>query len=246
MGASSAAEEEEIYTDLFLGERSWNGRERNRLLLNAGAGWPLIDASAGTGIDDLRDGRGMAAADYDHDGDLDFAVANYEAPAALWINRWGQERRWVAVRLQGTQANRDGIGATCVAHVGSQQLLRVVGAGHGYAGQNSLEQLFGLGAATQIDSLEVRWPGGARESFGPLAAGSRVRLVQGEGQVLTGDLASSPPIESQRGIPLVPPAEAYELPTWLFFAMLVPPLFLILMATFTRKLGSGGGPTPKA
>jgi len=234
VGASSAAEEEEIYTDLFLGNRSWNGRERNRLLLNVG-GWPLIDASAGTGADDRRDGRGMAVADFDHDGDLDFAIVNYEAPASLWINRWGQARNWVAVRLQGTAVNRDGVGATCVAHVGPTTLLRVVGAGHGYAGQNSLEQVFGLGAAEQIDALEVRWPDGSRERFGPLAAGTRARLVQGQGQQ-----AAEKTYESQSGVPLVPPPEEFELPAWLWLAMIVPPLFLIVTATVTRKRASGG------
>ena len=234
MGASSAAEEETIYTDLFLGPRSWNGRERNRLLLNTGR-WPLIDVSAATGADDRRDGRGMAVSDFDHDGDVDFAVANYEAPASLWINRWGQARGWVAVRLEGRKGNRDAIGATLVAHVGEARMLRVVGAGHGYAGQNSLEQLFGLGDAARIDALEVRWPDGSRERFGPLAAGTRVRLVQGEGAAPEGGVE-----ESQAGVPLVPPPEDFELPRWLWLAMIIPPLFLIGMATLTRKLGSGG------
>ncbi|MEE9219688.1 MAG: ASPIC/UnbV domain-containing protein, partial [Acidobacteriota bacterium] len=47
-----------------------------------------------------------------------------------------------------------------------------------YASQNDLRLLFGLGSATRVDRVEVRWPSGARQSLGALEARRYHRLVQ--------------------------------------------------------------------
>lgn len=180
MGSQTAAEEEFIYTDAFVGENSWNGRERNRLLLQADD-HGFVEAAPAFGLDDLRDGRGLAAADFDRDGDVDLCVNNYRAAAALHVNTFAQERSWLAVRLEGTRSNRDAIGAVVRVRTGDVTQSSVVGAGHGYAAQYSKEQLFGLGDAERVDSVEVRWPTGDVERFGGSDARRRLRLVEGEG-----------------------------------------------------------------
>lgn len=183
MSSQTAVEEEQIYTDEFLGDRSWNGRERNQLLLNLGDG-TFVEAGVALGLARLEDGRGLAAADFDHDGDVDFVINNYRAPATYLVNRLGDTRRWLALRLQGSGKNRDAIGATLWIEAGDLLQTRVVGAGHGYAAQYSLEQLVGLGERTEVDRVRVRWPSGRSEAFGPFAAGQRVRLVEGTGRPL--------------------------------------------------------------
>ncbi|MBI4576716.1 MAG: ASPIC/UnbV domain-containing protein [Planctomycetes bacterium] len=149
--------------------------------MNRGDG-SFVEAGAALGLDDLRDARGVAASDFDGDGDVDFVVNNYRAPAAYFENRLGPGRTWLAVRVEGRQANHDGVGAEVTAVVGGRRLLRLVAAGDGYASQYSLEQVFGLGGAPRADSVEVRWPGGRTEAWGPFDAGQRLRLVEGTGR----------------------------------------------------------------
>jgi MYXO-CTERM domain-containing protein len=189
--SQTAQEEEYIYTDAFVGDRSWNGREHNQLLLNRGDG-TFVEVGAALGLDGVADGRGLAAADFDRDGDVDFVVNNYRAQATYSINTLGQRRSWLALRLEGTHSNRDGIGAVVTVRAGDLVQTRVVGAGHGFASQFSLEQVVGLGDATEVDSVRVRWPSGRHESFGPYAVGQRLRLIEGAGVSVASDPGPAP------------------------------------------------------
>ena len=172
--------ESRIYTDKFVGENSWNGRERNHMLLNLGGG-KFAEIGSAAGLDGVLDARGMATADFDHDGDADFVLNNYNAQASYLVNRMAPKRGWLAVRVEGTEANRDGVGAEVIAEIGQRRLVRLVSAGHSYASQFSLEQVVGVGEAKGVDALKVRWPDGSVEDFGPHALGQRVRLIQGRG-----------------------------------------------------------------
>ena len=166
--------EAKIYTDAFVGTNSWNGRERNHLMLNQRDG-TFAELGAALGVDGLGDGRGLAMADFDHDGDVDLVVNNYRGPAAYYENRL-ELNQWVAVRLQG-----GAVGALVEATDDrGQKRVRLVSAGEAYAGQRSLEQIIGLGAETGA-SLAVRWSDGAWEEFGRFDAGQRVRLARGAG-----------------------------------------------------------------
>lgn len=133
----------------------------------------------------------MAAADFDRDGDVDILVNNYRSQAALYDNQTAGKAdspNFLAVRLRGTHSNRDAIGAelTVITSDG-QQRRRLVSAGQSYASQFSLEQVVGLGAATEVQALNVRWPNGAEESFGAAKAGQRLHLVEGEGSAIVSE-----------------------------------------------------------
>jgi hypothetical protein len=111
-----------------------------------------------------RVSRGAAAGDYDDDGDIDIAVNNLNGEPFLLRNdtpRGG--RRWLGVRLIGAGRNSSAIGARATLRSGGTLQVREVKSGTGYLSQNDFRLLFGVGDAERIDSLTVRWPGGAVE-----------------------------------------------------------------------------------
>ncbi len=180
-----------FYSDEFRGDRSWNGYEHNVLLRNEGTGADgglrFVDVAMAQGADDIRDGRGLAIADFDNDGDLDMAINNNPGITGepmgpqLLINEVGDARNWLAVQLRGTRDNRDAVGALVKVVSGAAQMSRHVIAGSSYASQHSGRLHFGLGDASRVESLTVHWPGGDVERFGAIAGRQLVRIVQGSG-----------------------------------------------------------------
>jgi len=181
-----------FYSDEFRGEMSWNGWEHNVLLRNEGPGPDgrpqFADVAMALGADDDRDSRGIAIADFDNDGDLDLVVNHNPGDntvaerrrATFLRNDVGARRSWLAVELQGTEANRDAVGATVAVEAGGMRQVRQVTAGAAYASQNSRRVYFGLGQAEHVDRLTVRWPGGRQQDYENVEARRLVRVVEGE------------------------------------------------------------------
>jgi len=167
--------------------RSWSGRERNRCLLNDSAGG-FADVSSVIGLDQEADGRALALVDWDHDGDLDLWYRDRTAPRLrLMMNTHAQKGRgdFVALLLEGTECNRNAIGAVVelvdgVAS-GTARSVRSVRAGDLFLSQSSRWLHFGLGQTGKVSRARVVWPGGMVEEFGGLGAGGAFRLKQGSG-----------------------------------------------------------------
>lgn len=105
-------------------------------------------------------GRGAAYADIDGDGDLDIAVNQNGRRAVLFRNELPAGRHWLRVRLEGRTANRNAIGAVLELKAGGITQRHVVMPTRSYLSQVELPVTLGLGVATQVDSLQVTWPGG--------------------------------------------------------------------------------------
>ena len=154
--------------------KSWSGRERHLCYLNDGSG-RFTDISSLAGVDDPADGRTLAFADWDGDGDLDLWQANRTGPRVRFLlNELGENKRFVRFHLVGETCNRDAIGARVVVVVnGEKRLLRTLRAGEGYLGQSSKVVHIGLpsGVALIEIAVSVHWPGGDVEAFGSVEQG---------------------------------------------------------------------------
>ncbi len=165
--------------------RSLSGRERNRCFLNLGA-LPFANVSAISGLDFADDGRGLALADWDLDGDLDLWFSNRNAPRVRFLRNDVQAgNHFLTIGLQGTVSNRDAVGARLelqLAGTDPPKLIRTLRAGEGFLSQSSKWVHFGLGDNPHIERLVVRWPGGEPEVFPDLEADRWYRIIQGTGE----------------------------------------------------------------
>ncbi len=129
-----------------------------------------------------RVARGLAVSDFDGDGDTDILIMGHGERVQLLRNDSSQGH-WVEVVLRarpnGRTATSPALGAQATAHVKSAALRRAVTSAS-YLSQSTAILHFGLGEAQAIDSLDVRWRGANTSSYGPLAAGQRWEIVEGD------------------------------------------------------------------
>lgn len=159
-------------------------KEAQRKLLfrnDSGGRFKEVGLLSGPGFALEGVGRALAAGDVDNDGDLDLLVVNNGGAAQLLRNEGRRENAALHVRLQGTRSNRLGIGARLRLTTGTTMQLREVKAGSSYLSQSDTRVHFGLGRATRIDRIEIRWPGGKTEVVQNVAVNQILTVVEGKG-----------------------------------------------------------------
>jgi hypothetical protein len=110
-------------------------------------------------------GRGCAFGDFDNDGDVDVVVNNLDGPPTLLRNDGGNKNNWVMIKCVGTRSNRSAIGTRVKVTIGEHIQIDEVMSGSSYYSQNDFRLHFGLGSSTEVDSIDVAWPSGLKESF---------------------------------------------------------------------------------
>lgn len=125
--------------------------------------------------------RSALIADLDEDGDLDLVTAEFNAAPQILISDLAQRAgaRTLAIRLVGSRANRDGLGAVVrVTRSDGLVLTKVMDGKSGYLGQSRLPLTFGLGPTATVRGIEVQWPSGARQAVSAPTATGRLTITE--------------------------------------------------------------------
>lgn len=160
------------------------GMERDRYFHNRGgaaAGAPLFEDRAFLdGLDLESNGRAVVAFDANGDGALDIYVRSVGGPEAIYFGSRRYDEHFLRLRLSGTPGvdNRDGIGCRVTAKLpGGRSLVLETGNASGYLATASPIAHLGLGRATRLESLTVRWPSGKIQELGAVEAVDRTLVV---------------------------------------------------------------------
>ena len=155
----------------------------------------FCDASDQTGpaLREKRASRGLAVGDLFNDGNMDIVIEDVDDSPMILRNQGVPGRHWVSFELAGTKSNRLAIGARLKIVGGGMTQTAEIHSGGSYLSQSDLRVHFGLGSATKIDSLEVRWPSGATDTVTDLAVDKFYAVLEGKGIV---------PVEQIRPVPV--------------------------------------------
>jgi hypothetical protein len=181
-----------------------SGRDPNPFFVRAADG-RYYDVADLLGVEERAVSRGIATADVDGDGYLDFVVANQFAPSSFFKNESPRRNRFLGLHLLlplggapalahrpghpgGALAGRAAVGAEVTVQAGDRRLVAQVDGGNGHSGKRSPELLFGLGPApADAIPVEVRW----RSTEGKVRDAS-LRLAPGWHTVLLGEPGELP------------------------------------------------------
>jgi hypothetical protein len=122
--------------------------------------------------------RGAAFGDLDNDGRVDAVVSRFDGPAEVFRNISDPKQHWLAVTLQGTKSNRDGIGAKLRLESASGIQYNHVTTSVGYASSSDRRVHFGLGRDTLVKKLEIRWASGLKQELENVAGDQILTVVE--------------------------------------------------------------------
>ncbi len=150
---------------------SWNGFEHNVLFMNelSATGQQYLNVGWVMGVAFEFDARSVLSEDWDGDGRQDLLVGRFgwseqEGEQFNYLhalrNEWEGPNRWIGVRLHENGPGYSPIGAQVSVLVGGKRLRAAVVTGDSWRCQQSGQKHFGLGAASEVEAIEVRWPNG--------------------------------------------------------------------------------------
>jgi hypothetical protein len=157
-------------------------REPLLLFENTGRGFRNVSAQSGAVFARDFSGRGMAVGDYDNDGDLDVLVSNNGEPPALLRNEGGSRNNWLGLQLVATKSNPASVGALITWQANGVKRSRLKTGGGSYLASHDPREILGLGDATKIDAVEIRWPSGKIDRLINLPVNTYIKVVEGEGR----------------------------------------------------------------
>lgn len=192
MGANFGDIDNDGYSDMYLGTGNpdFKSLVPNKMFKNIG-GQTFADVTTSARVGNLQKGHGVSFADLDNDGDMDIYVevgGAYKGDVyqnALYVNP-GQNNNnnWIDIKFEGVKCNRAAIGTKVKVSFQENGISRIVykevNSG-GSFGANPLKQHIGIGSATNVESVEIIWPGASKKQvFRDIKPNRFIRIKEGE------------------------------------------------------------------
>lgn len=177
------------YLDVFVanGNAHHEYTEEDVLMRNNGTGH-FVDVADKSGpyFRTKHVGRGATYADYDNDGDLDLLIVNLNDRARLLRNDGGNRNHWLVIEAKLPNGKNDAVGARVTVTVGSRSTALPAGLTQvqdliptrGYLSQVDPRCHFGLGSASQADTVQIRWPDGQITKLTDVQANQILTVIQ--------------------------------------------------------------------
>jgi hypothetical protein len=140
-----------------------------------------ISQQSGPAIIIPKVSRGVAFGDLFNSGQVDLVVNNMNTMPTILRDTAPRVNRSISIRLLGERSNRSGIGCRVEVRIGAHRMIDEVRSGGSFCSQNDLRLHFGVGDATSVDSIEVKWPSGHVDRLARVPTGQRITVKEGSG-----------------------------------------------------------------
>jgi hypothetical protein len=167
----------------FLNSVTW--AEPLLLFHNDGQRWTEVSDMAGPAFHQNWTARGLAIGDYDNDGGVDVLINNNGHAPLLLHNEVGARNNWLGLRLIGTTANIDAVGARVTWGFGGITRSQLKVTGGSYLSSHDPRMVLGIGQAKKLDFVEIRWPLPSKrvDRFTTLPINRYITIQEGKGIV---------------------------------------------------------------
>ena len=146
---------------------------------NQGNGTFVIPNNAGF-ANDNRESYSNAIGDFNNDGFLEIVVNNSNNQnSSFWHNQTVSNNKWLKVKLNGINSNKDGVGSVIEIAINGAKQYRYTLCGEGYLSQNSSTEVFGLGNNTQVDYVKVKWLSGIEDIIYNVNSNQLIEITEG-------------------------------------------------------------------
>jgi hypothetical protein len=142
-----------------------------------------IGEKSGPALSKKYIGRAALTADFWNRGRQDLLFTNMDGSPVLLRNEVPTPGHWLRIKTIGTKSNRDGFGAKIEITAEGSTRYAEVRAGSSFESSNDPRTHFGLGSATRVDAIVIRWPSGQVDKLGPEAADQELVVREGSGVI---------------------------------------------------------------
>ncbi len=168
-----------VYPEVDAHQWGTSYAQQALLFRNLKGKFERVGAPPGNALANAWPGRGLAVGDLDNDGRLDAVINNLDAPPVVLRNVATGTGRWLRLRLIA-KGPRDAIGSVAYLTTGKIRQRQDIFSGAIFCSQNELTLHFGLGGATRVDKLEIKWPDGSTEVVEVPAIDRTITITQGK------------------------------------------------------------------